>query len=241
MKIFSILLLVALILLPARLAAAQGSVPAATPSPSPSPDATPTTTPVSPELSKLITKTGKSSPAKVINRPPPPAEYDPKNIQFLPPSKSYVPSTKTSVMTYVQCSEGKSLWVTTEGLTPFSMSLLKFTEGGQILVLQPDGNYLPYAATEQPNTARPQDVQLAQTIVKVLKPKKLTIMPKYISFEKDAMAINDPFTLMEILRDHIGRDAYDVNVAKPANCYKIPAPIVLPSPTPVVQQPQGTS
>lgn len=243
MKVLSSILLVAMFLLPTRLVCAQGVIPTASPvpSPSPSPSATPA---LSPELQKaLVKKTSQSSPAKVINRPPPPIQYDPKNLQFLPPSKNFVPSTKTSVMTSLVCSENKYLRVTTEGLVPFSMSFIKFTGDGQILVMQIDGSYLPYVMESEPSPVRSEDVVLAQKIVKALKPKKLTIMPKLIAMEKEYMSASDPFTLMEILRDHFGRDSYDVNVAKPSDCYVVPKPTpeVSPTPTPVTLLRDGIS
>lgn len=228
MKVISIILLVALFLLPTHLVVTQSITPTATPVPSPSPSATT-------DASKLVKKTSKVSPVKVVNRPPPPLEYDIKDLQFFPPSNTFVPSTKASVMTSVVCFEKTFVRVTTEGIIPFSMSVIKLSGTGEILILQEDGSYVAYSTDPmQINLFRTEDVKLAQKIVKTFKPKKLSIMPNLVAMEKVDMKTEDPFALVEILRDHMGREAYDVNVAKPSDCYKIPIPTPTVTPTPVM-------
>lgn len=231
MKNTTTILLVALFLLPIKFSLAQNSepkplvTPTVTPVPSPSPTAS---------EKKIVQKTGSSSKIKIINRPPPPTQYNPDKLPFLPPSPYFIPSTKVQVNVHVMCSDSKFMWIYTQSFTPLFMSFVKFDEGGQILVLQDNGEYVPYPAipTDKPSSSRPEDVKTAEKIIKDLKPKRLTLMPKLVSFEKSPLALYDPYQLVEILRDHFGREGYDVNVMKDGNCYKMPPPTPSPTPTP---------
>lgn len=248
MKTLSTILLVALFLLPTRLVVAQGGVkPEVTPVPSPVPSALPSPSPAAESVSdpaSLIKKTSKSSPIKVVNRPAPPEEFDLKSIQFLPPSKNFVPSKRTSIMTTIVCSRKDFLRVSTEGIVPFSMSVIKLSETGEILILQEDGSYLPYGPTLDLKPSRLEDVKLAQNIVKTIKPKKLTIMPNLVAMEKPSLDRDDPYLLVEILRDHMGREVFDVNVSQPYDCYALPKPSLTPTPVPtpaLVQIREGIS
>lgn len=152
----------------------------------------------------------------------PPAVFPADKLPFFPPSPNFVPSTKSQMMISIRCSENKFLWATTESMIYFSPTFVKVENDGPVLVLQENGQYTPFdiASVEQTDFTRPADVKFAEKIVRSLRPKKLTIMPKLIALEKDPMKETDPMELVEIIRDHIGRENTDVNVQKYGNCYK---------------------
>lgn len=173
-----------------------------------------------------VTKAVKRVPKKDSAVSPvvriPPAVFSADKLPFFPPSSNFVPSTKSQMMISIRCSENKFLWVTTESIIYFSPTFVKVENGGPVLVLQENGQYIPFdvASVEQADFTRPADVKFAEKIVRSLRPKKLTIMPKLIAMEKDPMKETDPMELVEIIRDHIGRETTDVNVLKYGNCYK---------------------
>lgn len=174
-----------------------------------------------------VKKTASSSEVKMAVQPigrTPPAVYSSDKLPFFPPSPNFVPSTKNQMMISIRCSENKFLWVTTESIIYFSPTFVKVEVGGPILVLQANGEYTAFNSTsaEQNEYTRPADVKFAEKIIRSIRPKKLTIMPKHIAMEKDQMTETDPFELVEIIRDHIGRETTDVHVQKYGNCYKLP-------------------
>jgi hypothetical protein len=154
-----------------------------------------------------------------------PADFDISKLAFFPPSKTFVPSTKTSVMLNVVCSQNKYIWITTESWTPLSLSFIIVNAEG-IQAQQPDGKFRrverpsnPKKEFEKPTSYKDEDVILAENILKAVFPVGLSIMPKSISIEKNSINQFDAFDAVEQIRDHIGRAGYDVNVAKPSNCY----------------------